>query len=530
MKPDIGGNRRLLRSTLAVSAPTFLSRILGYIRDLLQAYYMGTGKGMDAFTIAFLIPNLLRRLTAEGAMTAAFIPVFSQIKNRETRDKLWRFANAFFFDLTLIMAALTLLGVLLSPLLVRLLAGDYAEVPGKLELTVVLTRIMFPYIFLVSLAALVMAVLNSFHKFFVPAFTPVLFNLAIITGAALLAGRVDEPAYVFAGGVIVGGILQLAFQIPYVWRQGMRFTPLLSFTHPAVRKVGRLIIPGIFGAGIYQINVTISRMIASTLEQGSVSSLYYSSRIQELTLGLFSIALSIALLPTLSDLAARKNLPEMKRTLQFSLKMITFVTFPATVGLVILHRPIVQVLFQYGRFSTQSTEMTASCLFYFALAIPALSGVKVVAPAFFALKDTKTPVKVAFFITFIYIACSLWLMGPLRVAGIALALAVSSLINFICLYFLLERKIGPIPKRNTLLFALKAALFSAAMAAVIRVFFLQFPFNAAAILAKIGILLATILVGIAVYMGLNLIFSRDEVLRIRDVLSKKDRAAEGDET
>ncbi len=524
------GNRRLLRSTLAVSVPTFLSRILGYVRDLIQANYMGTGKGMDAFTIAFLIPNLLRRLTAEGAMTAAFIPVFTQIKSRETRDKLWRFANAFFFDLTLVMAVLTLLGVLLSPLLVRLLAGGYAEVPGKLELTIVLTRIMFPYIFLVSLAALVMAVLNSFHKFFVPAFTPVLFNLAIIGAAALWAGRVDEPAYVFAGGVIVGGILQLAFQIPYAWRQGMRFQPLLTFTHPAVRKVGRLMIPGIFGAGIYQINVSISRMIASTLEEGSVASLYYSSRIQELTLGLFSIALSVALLPTLSELAARKDIPEMKRTLQFSLKMITFITFPATLGLLILHRPIVQVLFQYGRFSSLSTDMTASCLLYFALAIPALSGVKVVVPAFFSLKDTRTPVIVAFFTMFIYIACSLWLMGPLRVAGIALALAISSLINFISLYVLLERKIGVMPKRNTLFFALKAAIFAAAMAAVIRIFFLRFPFSTAATLEKIGILLATILVGIAVYLGLNLIFSRNEVSSLRQVFSKRDQAGEGDVT
>jgi putative peptidoglycan lipid II flippase len=521
------GNSKLLRSTLAVSVPTFLSRILGYVRDLLQANYMGTGKGMDAFTIAFLIPNLLRRLTAEGAMTAAFIPVFSQIKNRDTREKLWRFANAFFFNLTLIMAVLTLLGILLSPLLVRLLAGDYAEIPGKLELTVVLTRIMFPYIFLVSLAALVMAVLNSFHKFSVPAFTPVLFNLSIIAAAALWAGRVDEPAYIFAGGVIVGGILQLAFQIPYVWRQGMRFRPLLTFSHPAVRKVGRLMIPGIFGAGIYQINVTISRMIASTLEEGSVSSLYYSSRIQELTLGLFSIALSIALLPTLSDLAARKDITEMKRTLQFSLKMIAFITLPATVGLVVLHRPIVQVLFQYGRFDSLSTEMTASCLLYFALAIPALSGVKVVAPAFFSLKDTKTPVKVAFFVTFIYIACSLLLMGPLRVAGIALALAASSLINFICLYVLLERKIGSIPKQNMIIFALKALLFSGGMGVVIFVFFQLFAFGSAAILAKIGILLVTILVGIAVYMGLNLIFSRHEVKSLKELFSKRDGNAVG---
>jgi putative peptidoglycan lipid II flippase len=523
------GNGKLLRSTLAVSIPTFFSRIFGYVRDLLQAYYMGTSKGMDAFTIAFLIPNLLRRLTAEGAMTAAFIPVFTQIKSREAREKVWRFANAFFFDLTLIMAVLTLLGIIFAPLLVRLLAGGYAQVPGKLELTVVLTRIMFPYIFLVSLAALIMAVLNSFHRFFVPAFTPVLFNLAVIAGAALLAGRAKEPAFVFAGGVVLGGVLQLAFQVPFAWRQGMHFKPLLSFNHPAVRKVGRLMIPGIFGAGIYQINITISRMIATSLEPGSVASLYYSSRIQELTLGLFAIALSVALLPTLSDLAAAENLPEMKRTLQFSLKMITFITFPATAGLLLLHRPIVEVLFQYGKFNPESTAMTSSCLLFFALGIPFISGVKVLAPAFYSLKDTKTPVMVAFFITFIYIALALLLMDPLRVSGIALALSVTSLINFVSLFILIERKMGPIPKRQILLFVLKTGFYSCVMGVVIWVIDSRLAPRGESPILDIAGLLATILLAVLVYFGLNLLFNREEVIKFKDILLRKDGSTHGDE-
>ncbi len=523
------GNGKLLRSTLAVSIPTLFSRIFGYVRDLLQAYYMGTSKGMDAFTIAFLIPNLLRRLTAEGAMTAAFIPVFTQIKSRENRERLWRFANAFFFDLTLIMAVLTLLGILCAPLLVRLLAGGYAQVPGKLELTVVLTRIMFPYIFLVSLAALIMAVLNSFHRFFVPAFTPVLFNLAVIGGAALLAGRAKEPAFIFAAGVVLGGALQLAFQIPFVWRQGMHFKPLLSFTHPAVRKVGRLMVPGIFGVGIYQINITISRMIATSLEPGSVASLYYSSRIQELTLGLFSIALGIALLPTLSDLAAKEDLPEMKRTLHFSLRMITFITFPATAGLLLLHRPIVKILFQYGRFDPESTAMTSSCLLYFALGIPFISGIKVLAPAFYSLKDTKTPVIVAFFVTFLYIALSLVLMGPLGVSGIALALSVSSLLNFISLFVLLESKIGPLPKRQILLFVLRTAIYSCVMGLVLWIFFTRLAPRGESPAVQAAVLMGTILFAILVYFGLNLLFNREEVIRFKDLFLRRDGDTRGDE-
>ena len=279
-----------------MASPTLLSRIFGYIRDMIQAFYLGTSRGADAFTIAYVIPNLLRRLTGEGAMTAAFIPVFTQEKREKSRSELWKFANSFFFDLTLIMTLLTVLGLIFSPLLVKVMAPGFGDVQGKWELTIILTRIMFPYIFLISLAALVMAILNSFHKFFVPAFTPVLFNLAIISLAVLFARKVEEPAYVFAAGVVLGGVFQLAFQLPFLWRRGMRFKFSLSFSHPAVRRAAKLMVPGIFGLGISQINFAISRMIASVLEEGSVSSLYYASRVQELTLGLFSIALSIALL------------------------------------------------------------------------------------------------------------------------------------------------------------------------------------------------------------------------------------------
>ncbi len=511
-------NERLLRSTLAVSAPTLISRIFGYMRDMLQAKFMGTGMGMDAFTIAFLIPNLLRRLTGEGAMTAAFVPVFIQLKNEENKEKLWKFANTFFFDLTLIMALVTVLGILFSPLMVRIIGWGFGGEVG--DLTVWLTRLMFPYIFLVSLAALIMAILNSFHKFFVPALTPVLFNLAIILLALFFAGKVQEPAYVFAAGVLVGGTLQLVFQIPFIWRKGMRFQFLVSFRHPAVRKVGRLVVPGIFGAGIYQINMAISRMIASSLEGGSVSSLYYASRVEELTLGIFAIALSVALLPTLSDLAAQHDMAGMKKTLNFSMKTIAFVTFPAAVGLMLLSRPIIQVLFERGAFDARSTEMTASCLFYFAFGIPFISGVKMLAPAFYSLKDTKTPVIVAFFVTFIYIGCSLVLMQSLRVAGIALALSISSVINYASLFILLERKIGRIRNWETLTSCLKSFLFAVIMGGGIWFFFRRFDFPAQPFSQQLGLLAATIFLGVGSYVGLNLLFSRDDLRSLKSVFLK----------
>ena len=515
-------NERLLRSTLAFSAPTVISRIFGYLRDMLQARFMGTGMGMDAFTIALLIPNLLRRLSGEGALTAAFVPVFAQIKKEETKEKLWKFANTFFFDLTLIMALVTVLGLVFAPFLVKIMGWGFgAEVS---DLAVILTRLMFPYIFLVSLAALIMAILNSFHKFFVPALTPVLFNLAVILIALGFAGNAKEPAYVFAAGVLVGGLLQLGFQIPFIWRKGMRFQPLVSFRHPAVRKVGRLMVPGIFGAGIYQINMALSRMIASTLEEGSVSSLYYASRVEELTLGVFAIALSVALLPTLSDLAALEDFSAMKKTLNFSLRTIAFITFPAAVGLVILNRPIIQVLFERGAFDARSTDMTASCLLFFALGIPFLSGVKILAPAFYSLKDTRTPVIIAFFVTFIYIGCSYWLMASLRVAGIALALSISSIINFGSLFVFLERKMGKIRDRKTLVSCLKSFLFSILMGMGIWYFFQRFAFPQLVFTQKLIILAATILLGILGYLGLNLLFNREELKGLKGVLFKpRDR-------
>ncbi len=522
-----GRDRQLLRSTVAVSVPTFLSRIFGYLRDMLQAFYMGTGRSADAFTIAFLIPNLLRRLTAEGAMTAAFVPVFAHLKKKESREKLWKFANIFFFNLTLFMAALTVLGIVLAPFLVKLIAHNFADVQGKGELTILLTRIMFPYIFLISLAALIMAVLNTFHKFFVPAFTPVLFNLAIITLAGIFAGKAQEPSYVFAAGVILGGVLQLIFQIPFVWRKGMRFKPDISFLHPEVRKVVKLMVPGVFGAGIYQINMAISRQLATSLVEGSVASLYYASRIQELTLGLFSIALSVALLPTFSDLSAQGDFEGMKRTIVFSAKMIFFITLPSLVGLVVLNRPIVEVLFERGVFNAQSTSMTASCLLFFALGLPFISGVKILAPAFYSLKDTKTPVLVAFFVMFVYISLSLIFMKPLKVGGISLALSVSSVFNFVALFLLLEKKIGKVSKGKLLAFALKSAFFAALMGLSIAYFLRHFAFNQLVFLKKVGVLAAAILLGILVYFLLNLLFSRKDLQSLKSAFSRKELSREG---
>jgi putative peptidoglycan lipid II flippase len=513
--------KRLLKSTFAVAAPTVLSRILGYLRDMIQAFFLGTGTGADAFTIAYIIPNLLRRLTGEGTMTAAFVPVFTQIKEEKSKEKLWRFANTFFFDLTLIMAILAVCGIIFSPMLVKIIAPGFKQIPGKWALTVVLTRIMFPYIFLISLAALAMAILNSFHKFAVPAFTPVLFNLAIICLAVIFARNMEEPAYVFAIGVVVGGLFQFAFQLPFLWKRGMRFKFGLSFSHPAIRKVGALMVPGIFGIGITQINLAVSRVIASLLEEGSVSSLYYATRVRELTLGLFAIALSIALLPTFSEQAAHRDIEGMKKTLIFSFKLIFLVTLPAMVGLLILNRQIVTVLFQRGLFGDQSTTVTASCLLFFSMGLPFISAVKILAPAFFSLKDTKTPVIAAFFVMIVYLSLSFVLMNPLRVGGIALALSVAEAFNFFLLFLFLERKIGRIEKKEIYSSFLKSSVSAVLMGAAIWFFMEQFEFQRLEFLKQLGALLSAILLGILSYVLLSLLFNARDLKSLRDIFSKE---------
>lgn len=491
---------RLLRSTASVALPTLVSRLLGYVRDLLQAYFLGTGHSADAFTIAFTIPNLFRRLTGEGAMTAAFVPTFTEIKEKGDRKELWKFGNVFFYDLALVMGLATVLGIVFAPGLVKVIAYGFKATEGKWAQTIAMTRVMFPYLFFISLAALASAILNSFRRFFIPASTPILFNLAVIAAAACLARGSRAPARVFCLGVLAGGVLQLLVQVPFLRKEGMRFTFGLSFRHPAVRRVAALMVPGVLGAGVYQVNFALSRMIASGLGRGSTAALYYSSRIEELTMGLFSIALAAALLPVFSEHAAALDMPEMKRTLGFSLRLTSFVTLPAAAGLVVLSRPIIRVLFERGKFDSESTSLSAACLLFFALGLPFVSGVKMLAPAFFSLKDMRSPVIVGVAVMAVNVGLSFALMGRLRVGGLALALSLSQVVNFGALFAWLEKKIGPMDRRAVAATAGKALAASALMAAALLFFRPVIDVATAPFARQAAGLAAAIALGIGLYI------------------------------
>ncbi len=433
-----------MRSAGAMSATTMLSRILGYFRDNLQATILGAANSSDAFIIAFRIPNLLRRLVGEGALTSAFVPTFSRYQKEGDPQRLWRFANRTFYTLLLVLTILTLLGIVFSPQLVKILAYGFRVTPDKWDLTIGLNRLMFPYIFFISLAALASGVLNSLDSFALPAFTPVLLNLAIITAALLFSRSFSNPAYAFAWGVLVGGLLQFVVQVPFLLRKGMTFRPEVSFTDPGIRQVGRLMLPRIFGAGITQINLIVDSQFASSLAAGSVSHLYYAGRVTELTLGIFAISLSTVILPALSRLAAEGKAEEVRRTLRAALQLIFFICLPAAVGLIVLRVPITSILFERGRFDAEATRFTAQALGYYSVGLLPFAAVNILAAAFYAHHDTRTPVKAGALTFFVHLGLNFWLRGPLLAGGIALSTSLSAILDMVLLFALFSRRRGPL--------------------------------------------------------------------------------------
>lgn len=433
-----------MRSAGAMSAATMLSRVLGYVRDNLQATLLGAANASDAFVIAFRIPNLLRRLVAEGALTSAFVPTFSRYQQEGDSAKLRRFAARMFGTLLVILAAITLLGVLFSPQLVALLAYGFSVTPEKFDLTVQLNRLMFPYIFFISLAALAAGILNTLGSFGLPAFTPVLLNLSIIAAALLFARNSANPALAFAGGVLVGGVLQFVAQVPSLVRRGMAVRPEVSFSDPGIRQVGRLMLPRVFGAGITQINLIVDSQFASALAAGSVSYLYYAGRVTELTLGIFAISVSTVILPELSRLAAEGRSEAVRSTLGTAIRFVAFICIPAAIGLMILREPIISILFERGRFDADATARTATALGFYALGLFPFAAVSILASAFYAHQDTRTPVKVGAVTFFVHLALNFALSGPLQAGGIALSTSVSAMLDAALLFYLFSRRHGTV--------------------------------------------------------------------------------------
>jgi putative peptidoglycan lipid II flippase len=442
-------HRQLLKSASLISALTIVSRVFGYIRDSRIAFLLGASTAADAYTTAYRIPNLLRRLVGEGAVSAAFIPVFSRYVAEKRNKDAWEFANTMLTMITIFLTAITVAGIVFSPLIVRLFAFGFAETPGKLDLTATLNRIMFPYIFLISMSALAMGILNSFHRFGAPAFSPVVLNLTMVA-FSFLGGMFGDVTKTLAVGVVAGGALQLAIQIPALLQRGWRIRFVLNFHHPGVRRVAKLMVPVVFGVGIVQVNVLVDTQFASYLEEGSVTAIYYADRVMELVLGGYAVAVSTVILPLLSRQAALREMDELKTTLNFATRLILFITFPATVGLVLLRKEIIEVLFQHGDFDAASTALTAWALPFFAVGLSAFAMVKIIVPAFYALEDTRTPVKIAFIAMLLNIGLNFMFIRTLRNGGPALATSLSAFFNSISLMIIFCRRYGSFGVRGIL--------------------------------------------------------------------------------
>jgi len=434
-------NRQVGRAAGTVGFFTFLSRILGLVRDMVVARYFGSGMAADAFFVAFRIPNLLRRLFAEGSLSIAFIPVFTEYLQQKSRQDALELARVVLTLLSLVLAIVTIAGVLASPWIVRIQAFGFGGIGEKYELTVLLTRITFPYIFLISLVALFMGILNTLRHFAAPAAAPILLNVGIIAAVVWLSPYCSQPVIALAVGVIIGGVLQVLLQIPWLVKTGVSLRPRWWPGHPGVRRIGRLMLPAVFGSAVYQFNQFVGTLLASFLPEGSVSWLYYADRLVQFPLGVFAIAISTAALPSLSRQAAESGLHAFRETLEYAMRLVLFITLPAMTGLMVLGPLIIRVLFERGAFQATSTAMTTQALVFYCVGLWAFSGIRVLVSGFYALQDTKTPVNAAIIALVANIAFSLALMGPLRHGGLALALSLASSVQFAALALFLGKRV-----------------------------------------------------------------------------------------
>ncbi len=446
-KPAITTSRGLLQKTSIVSGMTLLSRILGLVRDVVFARMFGASLVMDAFLVANRIPNMLRRFFAEGAFGQGFVPVMARYREQHSEAEARAFAAAVSGTLGLILFGVTLIGVIAAPVLVAIVAPGFVGDDGRFELASLMLRFTFPYLLFVSLTAFAGGVLNTYGRFAVPAFTPVLLNVTLIGFAIWLAPLLDEPGMALAYAVLVAGVVQLLFQLPFLRGVNMLAWPRWQPAHDGVRRVVRLMLPAIFGSSVAQLNVLVGGILASLLGVGKISLLYYADRLMEFPLGLFGIALATVTLPYLSRQHATRSHDEFSATLDWSMRLVILIAAPAALGLILLAEPLVATIFYGGAFDAGDVAMTALALKAFAIGLIGFSFVKILAPAYFARENTVTPVRIALvalavnFVLSVAFAWSLVRIGYAGThAGLALAISIAAIVNAVLLYRGLRRE------------------------------------------------------------------------------------------
>ena len=424
------------------------SRILGVVREQVLASLFGAGNAMDAFNVAFRIPNLVRDLFAEGAMSAAFVPTFTRTLTTDGRERAWRLGNSVVNMLVIITGVLVILGIVFAAPLVTAFAGDFRSVPGKLELTVLLTRIMLPFLTMVAVAAAVMGMLNSLHAFFIPALSPAMFNVATILCALTLVPvmpRFGLPGIAaIAIGTLVGGLAQVALQWPQLRREGFTWRPTLDWHDAGLRRVLVLMGPGTIGVAAMQVNVFVNTLLATGAGTGAVSWLNYAFRLMYLPIGLFGVSIATATLPAVSRHAARQDTAAVRTTIADGMSLMMMLNIPATFGLLVLAAPIVRLIFERGAFTSADTMATAAALQFYAIGLVGYSVVRIVAPTFYALGQNRIPVVVSIATMLVNAGLNIILVRTVGVRGLALGTSIAAVFNGALLLYLLRRHLGGI--------------------------------------------------------------------------------------
>ncbi len=471
---------------------------------------------MDAFNVAFRIPNLVRDLFAEGAMSAAFVPTFTRHLATDGKVTAWRLGNNVLNALVVVTSIVVVLGMVFAAPLVGLFAGDYAAVPGKLELTTQLTRIMLPFLTLVALAAAVMGMLNSLQQFFVPALSPAMFNVATIICAIALVPLMPaiglQPIVAIAIGTIVGGVAQVAMQWPLLRRQGFTYRPILDWGDPGLRRVLVLMGPGTVGLAATQVNVFVNTVLATGEGTGAVSWLNLAFRLMYLPIGLFGVSIATATLPTVSRHVAQHDTAAVRTTIADGLTLMLMLNVPATIGLVVLATPIVRLIFERGAFTSSDTAATAGALGYYALGLVGYSVVRILSPSFYALGRNRTPVKVSMATMLVNVALNVALVGQMGYRGLALGTSIAAIFNAAALLFLMRRHLGGLEATRVLRAFFKITIASAAMGAVA----FGIHLGLTSVYSDSGFLAQVLRLGITIGASLGVLAGVAVVLRIRE--------------
>jgi putative peptidoglycan lipid II flippase len=431
-------SKSLVKSTSVVVSMTTISRIFGFIRDMVTANVFGAGAAFDAFSVAFKIPNFMRRLFAEGSFSQAFVPILSEYQKQKSQQELQRFINAMAGTLGLALLVVTILGVIFAPLIIRIFAPGFATSGERYELAVTMLRVTFPYLMFISLTAFSGAILNTHNRFWVAAFTPVFLNLAMIGATLWLAPKFSSPIIGLAWGVFIAGVIQLLFQLPFLKHLQLMPRFKINFKEPGVLRVLKLMVPALFGVSVGQVNLLVDTLFASLLMVGSVSWLYYSDRLMEFPLGVFGVAISTVILPHLSRHHATQSQESFSLTLDWALRAVLLIGIPAGVVLAVISGPLLSTLFQHGHFDARSVLMARQSLSAFALGIAPFMLVKILAAGFYAKQDMRTPVRIGVVAMVANIILNASLIWPLKHSGIALSTSLAALINTGMLFYFLR--------------------------------------------------------------------------------------------